>query len=327
MKRTSTRIRQITDASVIVAIYCAFFLVSRLSGSLLEYDLFFILPIPLALYAFKYGFRISFIPLFATTILSIFICTTPFSSFVYILPSLFIGALFGGVLIQTKMRSVFIILIITVIALISEVLSSIVLSSILNIENIFKEIEWLVGVISEWASKLHIFIFDIPFFQAVLEGLIPAILIVVALVDAILIYLIFNLIIMRTKMFRFYAKRQPFSFAVAPLWLTVSYIVLLPIAVFSFINFENDNMFLHILYLIAINVFFIFSLVYVYFGMKAAVLFSRAINKGWMIIFVYLFVLVPPFQILLVLLGVFDSFYGMSRRIIDRIKKDNSKEM
>ena len=71
MKRTSTRIRQITDASVIVAIYCAFFLVSRLSGSLLEYDLFFILPIPLALYAFKYGFRISFIPLFATTILSL----------------------------------------------------------------------------------------------------------------------------------------------------------------------------------------------------------------------------------------------------------------
>ena len=326
MKRTSTRVRQITDASIICAIYCAFFLLSRLSGSLLEYDLFFVLPIPIALYAYKYGFKISIIPLFATTILSVFICTTPFSSFVYILPSLLIGSIFGGILIQTKMKAVFIILIITGIALVSEILSSIVLSSMLNIENIFKEIEWIVNGIAELAPKLNLFGFDVPFFQAILEGLIPAILILISLIDAVLIYLLFNLIIMKTKMFRFYVKRQPFSFMVAPIWLSISFIILLPIAVFSFMHFEDENMVVHVLYIIAINVFLIFSLIYVYFGMKTAILFTRYVNKGWLIIIVYLFVLIPPFQLFLILLGVIDSFYGISKRIIERIRINNSNE-
>lgn len=317
MNKVSKKVRQITDASIIVAIYCVFLLISRMTGSLLEYDLFFVLPIPIALYAYKYGFKISTIPLVSTTLLSIVICTTPFSSIVYVLPSLFIGALFGGVLIKTNLKSIYIILIITGIALVTEILSSIVLSSILGIQNIFMEIEEIVNIMGDWLPRLHVNNIDLPFFQAVLEGIIPSTLIIISLLDAVLIYLLFNLIVLKGKMFRFYAKKPTLSFINAPKWLSILYIILLPLFFYSLMNFSEENKTLHIIYIILINAFVVLTMVYIYFGVKVSALFSKFHRKNWMIIIIYLCVLIPPFQLLLVAIGLFDSFYEMNRNLID----------
>ena len=48
------QIRKITDGSIIVAIYGLIFLVSKFLGGQLEYNLSFLMPIPLAIFAFKY---------------------------------------------------------------------------------------------------------------------------------------------------------------------------------------------------------------------------------------------------------------------------------
>ena len=50
------RVRQITDGAIITALYCVLFVISRFTGGGLEYNLFFVLPLPLALYAYKYDY-------------------------------------------------------------------------------------------------------------------------------------------------------------------------------------------------------------------------------------------------------------------------------
>ena len=64
------QIRKITDASVIVALYGVIFLLSRFLGGDLEYSISFLMPIPLAMYAYKYDFKTSIIPLVAGTVVS-----------------------------------------------------------------------------------------------------------------------------------------------------------------------------------------------------------------------------------------------------------------
>ena len=66
------KIRQITDGSIIVAIYGMIFLISRFTGGQVEYSFSFLLPLPLAIYAYKYDFRKSLIPYVATVIVSLF---------------------------------------------------------------------------------------------------------------------------------------------------------------------------------------------------------------------------------------------------------------
>ena len=84
------QIKHITDGSIIVAIYLSLVLISKLFGGLLEQYLYFVVPIPLAIYGHKYNFKKSCVVAVATTIIS-FILISPFTALLYVMPYLIIG--------------------------------------------------------------------------------------------------------------------------------------------------------------------------------------------------------------------------------------------
>ena len=298
----SIRVRQITDGAIITALYAVFFLVSRFSGGALEYELFFLIPLFISFYAFKYNAKLAFIPLFATTLISIFVCSTPWHSLVYVLPGLLIGILFGGLLVKTKLSSTVQILIITLGCLVMEILSMYVISQLLNITSISEELNSFGMFISKYISL------DIVILQALLDGIIPSILVILSLVEAVLIYLLFLVIVYKSKLFRKYSNKPKFSIVIAPIWLSILYLALIPFFIVSLRFYKPEMNSLHVLMNICINTFIILTLIYCYFGIKLSALFLKLKNKTWGIVFIYLLLFIPPFQLVLASIGVFDSF-------------------
>ena len=187
-------IRKITDASVIVALYGVIFLLSRFLGGDLEYSISFLMPLPLAMYAYKYDFKTSIIPLVAGTVVSFLLSINPLNVLIVVLPYLFIGCILGGVLIKKEIKAVYSILIITVMLSVFEVLASVILANALGFENIFVDIK---NIVLELETFLGVNSGDFVIIQALLEGLIPSIIIVISLMSALTTYLVFIMLLIR----------------------------------------------------------------------------------------------------------------------------------
>jgi hypothetical protein len=313
------RVRQITDGAIITALYCVLFVISRFTGGGLEYNLFFVLPLPLALYAYKYDYKIGIVPLVSTTLLSIFICISPYYSFIYVLPGLVIGIIFGGLLEKSRLNRTLKILIITALCLVMEVLSGVVLASLLGIEDIFKEVSAMVNWVSDVLSKLNINEVNITLLQGLMQGVVPSILLILALSEGLLIYLLFIVIVQRFKMFSYSPKSPSFSFDSAPKFLSVIYLCLIPCFILGITYFMEENSFIHILCVTSINSFIILSMVYIYFGIKFFIVIIRYINKKWLLILLLFAVLIPPFEMIIIGGGIYDSFTSYSIKIIKKI--------
>ncbi|MDD6302670.1 MAG: DUF2232 domain-containing protein [Bacillales bacterium] len=321
----SIKIRQITDGAIIVAIYALFLTISRITGAMLEYEVFFILPVPIALFCFKYDWKIGIIPSVATFLLSIFLCSNPFGSLVYILPALLIGCLQGGVFAKRNIKIVYIILISTILVSISEVLSTFVMAKVLGIENIFEEIHFMVEKIALLAENLGINKVDSAFVESLMNGLIPSIIIILSLIESTCSYMIFLLIVNRGRLFKYEDKKpkqivglNSFHWSYGLLYLVISIA-----AVISMFFFKNLYGVFYYVALVIINLFIISSLIYVYFGFQLGVLYLSLNKKKGLI--VLLFILVFIFPIVLIILGLLDNFLHLKKKIIDQFIKENNR--
>lgn len=325
MKNSSYKIRQITDAAVVAAIYAIFLLISRLTGSLLESDLFFIMPLPIAIYAFKYDLKTTLIPFVSTIIFAFFLCSNPLNALVYVLPGLITGTLHGGFLAKTKINKLLNIFILTILTSITEVLSAVVLSSMLGVENIFDSIAYMINFLNDMLTKMNISSFNTSLLQSLLQGLIPSIILIISLMDAVVFYLCFMLFVQRTKI-----NKENFNFAdkfnfkgPSPI-LGICYILIVIISIFSISFYTKMQGFLYVLATIFINLFIILSFVFLYYGYKFLILMARIYNKKWLIIVAILSVFIlSPF---VVILGVIDNIGKISYTLVTNKKEQNSKE-
>lgn len=314
MKNSSFKIRQITDAAVVVAIYAILLLISRLTGSLLESDLFFIMPLPIAIYAYKYDLKTTLIPFASTTIVSFFLCSNPLNALVYVLPGLITGSLHGGFLVKTKINKGLNIIILTILSSITEVLSAVVLSNMLGVENIFDSITYMINGLNDILSKMNISDFNTNLLQSLLQGLIPSIILIISLMDAVVFYLLFMLFVQRTKInkdnFNFSDK---FNFKGPSPILGICYILIAIISIFGISFYAKTTGFLYVLATIFINLYIILSFVFLYYGYKFLILLARIYNKKWLIIVAILsvFILLP----FVVILGVIDNIGRFSYKM------------
>ncbi len=325
MKNSSYRIRQITDAAVVVAIYSILLLISRLTGSLLESDLFFIMPLPIAIYAYKYDLKTTLIPFASTSIIAFFLCSNPLNSLVYVLPGLITGSLHGGFLVKTKINKGLNIIILTILTSISEVLSAIVLSNMLGVENIFDSITYMINALNDILNKMNISDFNTNLLQSLLQGLIPSIILIISLMDAVVFYLCFMLFVQRTKLnkdnFNFTEK---FNFKGPSYWLGISYIIIAITSIVSISFYVKIQGFLYVLATIIINLYIILSFVFLYYGYKFLILLARIYNKKWLIIVAILSVfLLLPF---VVILGVIDNIGRFSYKLTQKNIPPSPKE-
>ena len=81
-------IRKITDGAIVAAIYAVVFLLSRFIGGLLESYLYFLIPIPLIIYGYKYDLIGTVTTAIATFIISFLTIANPLSPLFYVLPGL-----------------------------------------------------------------------------------------------------------------------------------------------------------------------------------------------------------------------------------------------
>lgn len=310
------QIRQITDGSIVVAIYGLIFLLSRFMGGQLEYSVGFLMPLPLAIYAFKYDLKTSVIPFVAALVVSLLLSVNPLNVLVFNLPYLFIGSLLGGILIKKEIKPIYSILIIALITAVTEVLGTIVLSKLLGIENILVDIQNIVFKIEE-VFGVNSGAFGI--IQALLEGMIPSIIVIISLMNSLVTYLIFILLASRIFKCKFNNKViEIFSLNnMIPRWMSIIYILVVILSTVSLFLFDKSEGVLRVIFIVLINMSLIVGAIYLYFGIRVSSLYIRYLNKKWLVLIEFLLVLlVSPF---FVILGLLDNFFSLQTKIFNKI--------
>lgn len=310
------QIRQITDGSIVVAIYGLIFLLSRFMGGQLEYSVGFLMPLPLAIYAFKYDLKTSVIPFVAALVVSLLLSVNPLNVLVFNLPYLFIGSLLGGLLIKKEIKPIYSILIIALITAVTEVLGTIVLSKLLGIENILVDIQNIVFKIEE---VFGVNSGDFVIIQALLEGMIPSIIVIVSLMNSLVTYLIFILLASRIFKCKFNNKViEIFSLNnMIPRWMSIIYILVVIFSTVSLFLFDKSEGVLRVIFIVLINMSLIVGAIYLYFGIRVSSLYIRYLNKKWLVLIEFLLVLlVSPF---FVILGLLDNFFSLQTKIFNKI--------
>lgn len=264
---TNKKIKKITDASIIVAIYIVFLLISKISGLMIEYDLFFIIPIPIVIYSRKYSIKEALIPFFATLILSFFL--TDFLSVLLILfPGLLCGIIYGGIILNYRKSDSLAVVILTFLCVVKEVLVSCVFSSLFGIQNIFFELD-------EMAKNLSILlkIQDNDFFFSFFRGIVPSIIFIIAIFESIMIIFLSKLLLKRIKIEKNEKEYKGFTVPKTISFLYIGFLLFSPLFLL-FINSKNlilsyfSSIFIN---LVIILMFLEFYFFYIYFVIKLAV--------------------------------------------------------
>ena len=313
----TNQIRKITDASVIVGIYGVIILISRFLGGQLEYNLSFLMPLPIALYSYKYNVKHSLIPFVSSLIISFLFSANPISALVFIFPYLLIGIILGGILVKKDIKNVYGILIITVISAIVEVLTSLVFYKALGFENIFIDLQNIVLDLEKFLGQNN---WDFALIQALLEGLIPSIIIVISLLSSITSYLMF--IILCTRIFKVTLTKNSMDFFTLknniPPTLTGIYIICCITSLIVIPYFSNALGLVRIMYTVVLNITIIAGVFYWYYGIRVAALLIKLSKQRWLIIveIILIFFATPVF----VLLGILDNIFSLQEKIYIKMK-------
>ena len=145
-----SKTQELTFGAMITAIYGVLLLINRQSAGLFEEIILFVLPIPMAIYSLRYGFRKS-LPVFGAMVMISFFFGSLYILF-YAVCDIIIGMVLG-----TRLRShadmVKTQLIIIVISALASVFSSVVLASLFGI-NIQSEVLQIQSTMSETFSRM-----------------------------------------------------------------------------------------------------------------------------------------------------------------------------
>lgn len=309
------KIRQITDGSIIVAIYGMIFLISRFTGGQVEYSFSFLLPLPLAIYAYKYDFRKSLIPYVATVIISLFLSGNPFSGLFVVLPISLSGCLLGGILVKKKIKPIYSILVMAIFSALVEVLSTVAFSSLLGMENIFADIE---NIIRDFGKIIPINDRDFPIIQALMEGIIPSLILIVSLLSSLTSYLLFVVLIRRIFKEEFNKEILHFFSLdnLLPKSFAILYCLIVIASVCGLIFFKGSQGILRILIIVLINISFVVGTIYFYFGLKVMALLIKITNRRWLLIIEFVLLIFVPW--LFVIFGIFDNFFNLQTKIYNK---------
>lgn len=250
------QIKSITEAGIFVALYCLLAIITRYLITGTDSMLYYIWPLPIAIYSARTKLSYSIAATLASIVLS-FLFANPMYVLMLIIPNIFIGFLLGTF---EKIKTVKIInyLIVFIICLIADFLS-------------VYAYELITGV-SYWQdminplSKLLNFFIDIN--QEKIINLVKIISVVVLIIDSVIktvfLYVLFILIVKRLKLIDNYQVKLKIPLRYHYL-MTIIYIALLMLTSFlAKIFLTNNTWLLEIIYILSISVLFILSIYILY---------------------------------------------------------------
>ncbi len=137
--------QKLTFGALLVAVFGVLLLLNRQTGGMLEETFIFLFPIPMVAFSAKYGWKDS-LPVFICTILISVFCGI-FTSAFYAITQSFIGMVYGCCL-HAKRDTTRTMLLVMVLSVISNILSTFVLASLFGI-NIQEDIELMQNTMHE----------------------------------------------------------------------------------------------------------------------------------------------------------------------------------
>lgn len=300
--------KMITDGALISSIYLVFLLLSRFMFSL-EEMLFFLIPLPLSVFAFKYSFTKSLIPLISITVLS-FILINPLNALFYIMPGLLIGSILGQ-LMKKDCRFIFKLFVVFLGALLVNLLTSVVFAKLLDYD-LFEDMALMAKEIENIFLSLNLNIINFTLFNALLTGLIPSIIVVSSLLEAVVIIFLGNILFAKLKL-TVMKKYHVISVNSLPRIIGVIYIALFIGVIVIIPNYLQSDGYFRIFYNIVINIMLLSSLIMIYQGVLVLLQLSIVMKKRWVYIVGCLSIFIfPPFTIIL---GLIQNLFHINQKI------------
>lgn len=309
------KIRYITDAAMITAVMAVFLLLSNLTGGLLVSSLTFLLPIPITIYGLKYDWKKSFIPAFSTSIVCALI--NWLIGLTYVLPACLAAVLYSFILKKKKLSMSLKILVMVTGSLVVNLLTTVIFSKALFGYTIIEDTIALTNSTIEMLEK----IMTIPEWfsnslRAIMVSIIPAVLVVNSLIEAILGYLIISLVAEKLLKIQLGSFILSFNIAV-PRILTFIGIPLSLVSLFfidKIINYEYFGI-VQVLVCIGLNILVIFLLAYVVEALVFLSLLFAKLNKRYLLFVPILLLIFMPLS--LIILGFLDSVFKFRYKLIN----------
>lgn len=285
------KIRVITDGSIIVAFYALFLLCSRLLG-IMEDFLYFMIPIPLSIYAYKYQLKNSLLVAISTVLIS-FIIINPLSALFYVLPTVLVGLIYPEML-KRKIKFRYVIIFLTFIFLLISTLTMVVFGYLFNYD-IVEDTKLLAESILSLFSFLGL---NSQYFKAILIALIPSILILTSIMEAILLDFIVKIVLKRLKLNTDLYSYQ-FSIDFLPSIIGYIYIIVFILMIFSIWQIPlNTDLFY--LYSIILNIGIIFSFFMIYQGLYFLFHYAKMKKKSFICFLGIISVIIFPLGIIVI---------------------------
>lgn len=190
MKNTT---KIIASAGLFTAMYAAVFLVSLYTGGQLESTLFFLLPLPMCLFTFKYGIKYALIPYFATAIIGYFI--NPINTIAYVLAATLLGTLYGE-LLRKNTKSFIRLIVCVLITFIVNICTMLIFAKFLGY-SINDEISKIFRIILE---ILKVDFLEENIFNQVVVYSIPLFILISSLIEGFLIHLLCCMVMNKLKL-------------------------------------------------------------------------------------------------------------------------------
>jgi hypothetical protein len=205
-----------------------------------------------------------------------------------------------------------------------EILSFFVLSSLLDLGNIYSDIDYIINQISSFLEKLSTS-YDLVLLRGIIEGCIPTLIIITSLMDALLVYLMFYLLATKLKFWKLNNISSPINFNRIPLFVGVVYLVITFGFFISISAFNSTSGFAHLCIVILMNLYLIYNLFYLYVGLKSCTLYARFKNKKYLNLISFLLIFIFP--IFFVVVGLLENFFDFSAKMIQNISQDEENNI
>ncbi|MDN4527120.1 YybS family protein [Fictibacillus fluitans] len=313
MRKTST----IVDGAVMAGVYIILMLIS-LNVPLFGILTYFLLPIPLILFAYKHGWKPGLLVWAVTLVLSFVIGGT--AGFIYAFPSGLLGIVMGD-LYKRKTSAFGVLLGGSLVGIFNFLMLLIFAKLLLNLDVVKDaqtQLNRTIGQVGKFYKEMGQ---DLPQLEQMRQQvemipyLLPTAIIIGAVVTTLITQWIAARILKRMKFeYRPFPPFRGWSLPKSFLWYYILALVL------SFMNAEKGSG----IYILTINLYIILSLVLVVQGLT--VIFSFARNKGWpkaVPVFITLLVIftssyMPILMEVVKFLGIIDLGFELKKRINTR---------
>ncbi len=294
MKKT----QDLTIGAMFGAIYGVLLLLVRYLFPSTDSMIYYVLPLPLALYTYWKGSRNGFLLFLVSIALGFLICD-PYRALMLLAPNFLIGFIFGLLKNKSQILSIISVFLSSLIANFLSVYAFELISGVPYVEYMFTDMEFVFeiapSITADMISKLMLII-------------LPIVLIVDALVKAIFLYLLFMIVAKRLKL-EFAPLELKLSFSY---WVVIVYLFSLVATMLYLANGMIDSKDMNeLLGIFILSIYFILTFYMLYLGIIGLKLYSIEVGKK-LTVFMIVSIIIFPIGIIL---GLIFSIYYHKKQV------------